>query len=106
MYIACVTIYVKPEYREEFVAATLENAQNTHAEEPNNLRFDFLNCIDNPNRYFLYEVFTDEDASTNHKTTKHYLKWRETVEKMMARPREGMICTPIFPDKDEAYQTR
>ncbi|MFW9780189.1 MAG: antibiotic biosynthesis monooxygenase [Candidatus Heimdallarchaeota archaeon] len=106
MFIACVTVYVKPEYRDKFITATIENAQSTRTEEPNNLRFDFLECDTDPNRFFLYEVFTDEDASAEHKTTNHYLEWREKVEVMMARSREGVIHSPIFPKKNDAFQAR
>jgi autoinducer 2-degrading protein len=103
MFIACVTVYVKSEYRNAFIEATLENARNTRQNEPNNLRFDVLECLDDPNRFFIYEVFTDEAGSSNHKETNHYKKWRTTVEEMMAKPREGVLHKNIFPDAQEAF---
>ncbi|MHA2075336.1 MAG: putative quinol monooxygenase, partial [Candidatus Hodarchaeales archaeon] len=45
MFVACVSVFVKPEYREAFIEASLENARNTR-KEPKNLRFDVLQCLD------------------------------------------------------------
>ncbi|MFX0170724.1 MAG: putative quinol monooxygenase [Candidatus Hodarchaeota archaeon] len=103
MFIACVTVYVKPEYRNAFIKATLENAENTRQNEPKNLRFDVLESLDDPNRFFIYEVFTDESGSSNHKETSHYKKWRRTVEEMMAKPREGILHKNLFPVTQEAF---
>ncbi len=47
MIIACVHVHVKPENREAFIAASLENARNT-IREPGNLRFDVLHQADDP----------------------------------------------------------
>jgi autoinducer 2-degrading protein len=105
MFIACVTVFVKPEYREEFIKATLENAKNTR-KEPRNLRFDVLQCIDDKNRFFLYEAYSEEAGMNDHKSTDHYQKWRDTVEKMMAKPREGIKHQVLFPEEDHAFLSR
>ena len=102
MFIACVSVFVKPENREAFIEASLENARNTR-KEPNNLRFDVLQCLDDPNRFFLYEVYRDESGLDDHKTTNHYQKWRDTVEEMMAKPREGIKHKNLFPETEEAF---
>lgn len=104
MFIACVTVYVKPEYREEFMKTTLENARNTR-KEPKNLRFDVLQCLDDPNRFFLYEVYTDESGLTEHKETNHYQNWQKIVEEMMAKPREGVKNKNLFPETEEAFRS-
>ena len=102
MFIACVSVFVKPEHREMFIEATLENARNTR-KEPKNLRFDVLQCLDDSNRFFLYEVYHDESGMDDHKTTSHYQKWRETVEEMMAKPREGIKHKNLFPENEGAF---
>ena len=105
MYVVCVTVYVKEENQEEFTKATLENAKNTR-EESLNLRFDVLQCLDNPNRFFLYEVYKDESGFVSHKETDHYKIWRETVAPMMAQPREGIKHKNIFPVEEDAFISR
>ena len=104
MFIACVTVFVKPEYREEFIEASLENGRNTR-KEPKNLRFDILQCLDDPNRFFLYEVYRDESGMDDHKNTDHYQKWRDTVEEMMAKPREGVKHRNLFPETEKAFES-
>lgn len=102
MLIYCVTIYVKPEFRDAFIEATKENAQNT-LKEPKNIRFDVLECLDDPNRFFLYEIYRDPTGVEDHKRTNHYQRWREIVEKMMAKPREGIKHKEIFPTHEEGF---
>ena len=43
----------------------------------------------------LYEVYKSDAAVADHKKTEHYLKWRETVEEMMKKPREGIKYSPV-----------
>ncbi len=105
MFIACVSVYVKPEHREAFIEASLKNARNTR-KEPKNLRFDVLQGLENPDRFFLYEVYRDESGMDDHKTTDHYQKWRETVEEMMAKPREGVKHRNLFPETEEAFVSK
>lgn len=105
MFIACVTVFVKPEYREEFIETTLNNAKNTR-KEPKNLRFDFLQCLDDINRFFLYEVYSEEAGMNDHKNTDHYQKWRDAVEKMMAKPREGIKHQVLFPKGEQTFLSR
>ncbi|UCG90668.1 MAG: antibiotic biosynthesis monooxygenase [Candidatus Heimdallarchaeota archaeon] len=105
MFIACVSVFVKPEYREVFIEASLENARNTR-KEPKNLRFDVLQGLDDPDRFFLYEVYRDETGMDDHKNTSHYNKWREAVEEMMAKPREGVKHTNLFPETEEAFLSK
>ncbi len=102
MFVACVSVFVKPEFREVFIEASLENARNTR-KEPKNLRFDVLQCLDDPNRFFLYEVYRDETGLDDHKTTTHYQKWRDSVEEMMAKPREGVKHKNLFPQTEEGF---
>jgi len=96
MIVVCVHVSVKPEHREGFIEATLENAGRT-IHEPGNLRFDVLQQADDPNRFVLYEVYRDEAGADAHKQTAHYAKWRDTVAAWMAEPRRGVGYSPLFP---------
>ncbi|HUT80582.1 MAG TPA: antibiotic biosynthesis monooxygenase [Candidatus Bathyarchaeia archaeon] len=102
MYVVCVTVYVKNEFVEKFIEASLDNAMNTRNESLN-LRFDVLQCLDDPTKFFLYEVYHDESGFIAHKETEHYKRWREKVEPMMAKPREGVKHKNIFPTTKDAF---
>ena len=97
MLIVAVHIRVKPECVEAFKAATLDNASNS-VREPGIARFDFFQQAENPCRFLLVEVYRYEQATTAHKESPHYLKWREAVVDMMAEPRKGERYANVFPD--------
>ena len=96
MIVTCITVFVKPDHIDDFIKATVENHQHS-LKEPGNVRFDLLQCKDDPTRFFLYEAYESEEAIAAHKKTEHYLKWRETVADWMAKPREGIPHTVICP---------
>lgn len=96
MVVAGITIHVKPECVDAFLAATLDNHRHTR-QEPGNRRFDVLRRTDDPCSFFLYEVFVDQAAVEAHKQTAHYHRWREAVTDMMAQPRVGIAYTPLAP---------
>ncbi|MBR6727055.1 MAG: antibiotic biosynthesis monooxygenase [Clostridia bacterium] len=88
-----VFVDVKPENVEDFRNITLYNHENSR-KEAGNVRFDVLQDNNNPTQFVLYEVFESEEAAAFHKTTEHYLKWRETVAPYMASPRKAIPTTP------------
>lgn len=102
MIVTCVTVYVKKEFIQDFIAATMENHKNSIKEE-GNLRFDVLQCNSNESRFFLYEAYASEEASANHKKTEHYAKWRDTVADWMSQPREGVAHSVIAPLEKELW---
>lgn len=99
-YVVCVTIHVKPEVVDQFITATLDNARNTRALEPDNIRWDFSQAEDDPNRFFLYEVYKDKEGFAKHQQMEHYLRWRTTVQDWMAEPRVGVRHHVIVPTDD------
>ncbi len=96
MYVVCVTVFVKPESRDAFAEATRDNHLNTRR-EPGNVRFDVLQAEEDPNRFFLYEVYRTKDDFAAHQQTPHYLRWRSTVADMMAQPRQGVRHHGLYP---------
>jgi (4S)-4-hydroxy-5-phosphonooxypentane-2,3-dione isomerase len=105
MYVVCVHVHVKPEHRQPFIEATLENARNT-IEEPGNLRFDVLQQADEPNRFVLYEAYQDEAAVKAHKETPHYARWAAVANHWMAEQRKGIRYTPLFPDNPRQWSAK
>lgn len=98
MVIVHVHIKVKPESIEAFKHATLENARNS-IQEPGIARFDFMQQQDDESRFVLVEVYRSKEAQAAHRDTAHYLKWRDTVEPMMAEPRQRALYAALFPDE-------
>jgi autoinducer 2-degrading protein len=97
MYVVVVKVHVLAERVQEFMEATLDNAQNTR-KEPGNVRFDVLRSVEDPSRFFLYEVYQDEKDFKAHQQTEHYLRWKERVAPLMASPRVGEKYGSLFPE--------
>jgi autoinducer 2-degrading protein len=97
MFVVCVTVRVVPEQADALISATRANAEATRT-EPKNVRFDVLRAIDDPCRFFLYEVYRDEEGFRDHQRTAHYLAWKEKVAPWMAEPRVGVKHESLFPE--------
>ena len=96
MIVTVVSIEVKTQYLQEFIEAGIEN--HIHSiRESQNLRFDILQSTDNPCFFSFYEAYETEEGAAAHKSTPHYLKWRSSVELMMAKPRQGKQHRVISP---------
>ena len=102
MIVSIVSIRVKPEYRDEFIAATIRNHEHSLLEE-GNLRFDFLQSKEDPNNFSLYEAYESEEDAAAHKETAHYREWKEKVAHMMAEARTGLPCEVIAPQNTSAW---
>lgn len=98
MLIVHVHVRVKPESVEEFRRATLENARAS-VQEPGIARFDVVQQQDDATRFVLIEVYRSPEATAAHKETRHYAKWRDAVEPMMAEPRQRATYNAVFPDE-------
>ena len=96
MLIVHVHVHVKPDRVADFIGASVENASNS-IREPGIARFDVIQQNDDPTRFVLVEIYRDADAPARHRETAHYLKWRDTVETMMAEPRVRMTFRNVFP---------
>ena len=101
MLIVHVHIQVKPQFIEDFITETKENAQKSR-NEPGIARFDFIQQIDEPTMFLLVEVYRTSDDAKKHKQTEHYAKWRDKVENMMEKPRKSIKYSNITPN-DEGW---
>ena len=102
MIVTVVNIIVKPENIDQFIEATIENHQHS-IQEKGNLRFDVLQHRDDPAAFTLYEAYDSDEAAAAHKTTAHYLKWRDTVATWMAKPRQGIAHNVLAPVDKTAW---
>ena len=102
MLVVHVHVRVHPERIGDFLAATVINARASLA-EPGVLRFDIIQDQADPARVVLVEVYRDEQASQAHKLTPHYTTWRDSVAEMMAKPRESVRYSVVFPLSGEGW---
>jgi autoinducer 2-degrading protein len=102
MIVTCVHVHVNPNAVPSFIKATIENHLES-VKEPGNLRFDFIQQTDDPNRFMLYEAYETEEAAAAHKNTVHYIKWRDTVKDYMADPRQGVRYNIIEPNNKRKW---
>ena len=104
MLVIHVHVRVRPGRVEDFLAATLVNAQASLA-EPGVLRFDVIQDQADPEHVVLVEVYRDDDASAAHKLTPHYAVWRDLVAEMMAEPRASIRFSAVFPAAGEGWSS-
>ena len=102
MMVTCVHVYVKPDHIDDFIQASRLNHEKS-TQETANMRFDVLQCQDEPTRFMLYEAYESKEGAAAHKSTEHYLTWRQTVEPWMAKPREGVPYHVIAPEEREKW---
>ena len=99
MFVVHVIATVKEESIEAFKAASIENASNS-VKEPGVARFDVIQEQTDPTKFVLVEAYRTPEDSVKHKETAHYLKWRDTVADMMAKPRTAIKYANVFPGED------
>jgi (4S)-4-hydroxy-5-phosphonooxypentane-2,3-dione isomerase len=83
MYTLFVTLDVHPDRLDDFVDAITTNAAASLRDEPGCLTFDVHQDIETPTRFYLYEIYVDEDAfRVAHRGTPHYARWQEEAAKV------------------------
>jgi autoinducer 2-degrading protein len=92
-----VQVKVKPEMREKFLAAALDDSTCSVRDEAGCLRFDVLQDNGDANKFFFYEVYRDEAAVEAHRAAPHYARWRAAAAEVLAEPTSASRCTTVFP---------
>ena len=80
MRVLVVKSQLKPEHREQFMKASLGDAQGANHDEPGCLRFDVIQDEEDPNVIYFYEVYIDDAAFEEHLKSPHFILWRDTVK--------------------------
>ena len=98
MLVLMVNIKVKPARRADFIAAVREDGEGTTANEEGNLQFSAVQHSEDPDRFFLFEVYRDEAALEAHRQMPHFLKYREATADLLAEETVRRMGTNVFPD--------
>jgi autoinducer 2-degrading protein len=81
MYTLFVTLDVHPDKVDDFVEAITTNATASLRDEPGCQTFDVHRDIETPTRFYLYEIYVDEDAfRIAHRGTPHYARWQKAAK--------------------------
>ncbi|MEX1295505.1 MAG: antibiotic biosynthesis monooxygenase [Candidatus Limnocylindrales bacterium] len=100
MFIAAVHVYVKPDKVDEFIEGIKANHEGSIA-EPGCLRFDVARSKEDPTEFLLWEVYVDEAANAFHKTTPHYLAFKEQMPELMSKERHSDLFDGIYIDSEK-----
>jgi quinol monooxygenase YgiN len=74
-----VSIRIKPNCVEQFMAAVTENGKAARETEPGCKTFDILVDPNDRTRVMLYEVYESETAFEAHQQTPHFKKYLDTA---------------------------
>ncbi len=96
MFALVVSLNVKPDLRDRFLAAAEDDSTSSVRDEPGCLRFDVLRDNADPNRFFFYEVYRDEAAFQAHGQAPHFARWRAAAAEVLAEPTSVTRCTTVF----------
>jgi len=99
MFALVVSLNVKPDKRDQFLAAAEDDSTCSVRDEPGCLRFDVLQDNANPNHFFFYEVYQDEAAFAAHSsgTYSHYTRWRAAAAEVLEGDTNATRTTILFP---------
>jgi quinol monooxygenase YgiN len=85
----------RPEACEAFKARLMQHARNSLMQEPGAcLRFDVHQDAGDPTLFFLVEVYRDAAALEAHRTSAHFLQYREDTRDWVAE-RQWWYWTPL-----------
>lgn len=85
MYCIIVKTELKSGQRDAFLPLMLDNAAASVREEPGCHVFDVIEDRDQPDTFYLYEIYDDSDALEAHKLTPHYKNTRAQINPMIER---------------------
>lgn len=98
MFTLIVSLKVRPNKMSRFVDAIERQSRASIRDEPGCLQFDVYRVKDEPLRFILYEVYTDETSYFEaHRSTPHYVVWRRAVDELVEPGSQtNTFCEPAF----------
>ena len=90
MYVVIAPLQIKEGAKEQVLEALLPNAQGAVRDEPGCLRFDVIQDAGDPNRVWVYEIYTGEEAFQAHTQSPHFLKAIDTIRSLTGEASGGV----------------
>jgi len=99
MFTVMVSLRVKPDELQTFVAGIAANSRASLRDEPGCLRFDVHRSVEDPHHFLLYEIYTDDQAFyAAHRHAPHYAAWREILDRcVQPGGHVNTFAAPMFP---------
>ncbi len=88
-------LLVKPEHREEFLDALMEDANGALDQEVGCLRFDVTVDSTDPNRFMLYEVYRSAEARQIHRAAPYLKRVGAGLEIWLEEPAKMVVAQPL-----------
>lgn len=85
MHVIIVELEMKPEYLDEFVTEIERHIAYTREHEAGCLQLDVAVDKTDPNVFYLYEVYADDDALDEHHHSPSLAQYRETTKEWAVR---------------------
>lgn len=105
MYILMVRIKVKEDRINDFIKASIGDAEGSVRNEPGCRRFDIIQDAGDATLFGFTEVYNDEAAFEAHKTYPHFKEWDAQVKDMFDGPVEVSFCRPVYPRGDATWDS-
>src|SRR5205823_1782787 len=97
MFALVASLNVKADLRDKFLAAAEDDSISSVRDEPGCLRFDVSQDNADPNHFYFYEVYRDEDAFQAHGQAPHFARWRAAAAEVLVEPANATRCTTVSP---------
>jgi (4S)-4-hydroxy-5-phosphonooxypentane-2,3-dione isomerase len=102
LFAATVSVRVKPDQREAFLAAITRQADASRELEPGCLRFEILEDASDPLQFLLIEVYSEAaDFHKAHRETPHYAEWIRMAGELLEGERTVTEFTAVRLEIDE-----
>ena len=103
MFSIFVTVNVEPERVEAFKEASLGDARGSVRDEPDCFRFDIHQDTKISSRFYLHEVYRNEEAFQAHLQSPHFTTWLESIKPFFDRDLRKITMKTVFPP-DEGWE--
>jgi len=88
MFAVVVTLEAAPGRADDLIAALEANASHSR-HEAGCLKWEWSRHIDAPEKFAIYELYTDKAAFDAHKASSHFDAWRKATEGVVAHKIAG-----------------
>ena len=94
------TININGGFAHESALPACGDGQGSVRDGENCFRFDIMRNRDNPNQFYLHEMYANRGAHATHREQSYYVAWRSAVERMFEGDLGRVEMETVFPSDD------